>query len=154
MRRSIVPFVLLLTLLLTACASSDAQKAGGAAKPQIHLRELTGPRQSLQPRGPIEIQYEIVVANRASHGITLRRVELVSVGTGPYQLRPDFYTFNRVIEANGSAAVTFWAKAYLYATSSDLTSSEPVTIRAVATFDSPNGAFQQVLMKSLSQYPE
>jgi len=150
MRRSLIPVV----LLLAACATSDGQKADGIARPQMDLREVTGPRDTLQPRGPIDIQYEIVVANRAPQAITLRRVELVSVGTGPYLLRPDFYTFNRVIEGNGHAAVTFWAKAYLNVTSTDLSASEPVTIRAVATFDSPSGAFQQVLMKNLSQYPE
>jgi hypothetical protein len=143
--------VLLSLLLVAACASS----ATDPTRPLIDIEELTGLRDMGYVRGAFDVQYQLTVANRAPDPITLRRVELATTGGGgAYSLRRDFKVFKEVIAPGTKISVTFWMHAFANYYPGDLGSSSPISIRGVATFNSPKGSFQQVFVKVLSQFPE
>jgi len=142
---------LLFFLLVTAsCATNSATDA---TRPQIDIEELTGPQDIGYVRGPFDVQYQLTVANRGADPITLRRVQLATTGGGgAYTLRNnDFKVFKELIAPGTQISVTFWIHAFANYYPGDLASSSPVSIRGVATFDSPKGSLQQVFVKVLPQ---
>ena len=131
-----------------ACASSDAK----IAPPEIDFVQLSGPADQNYTPGNIEVQYGIRIANRAAVPITLRNIQIRSVGAGgPYELRPATYYFERVVQPEKYEDVTFWAKAVASGDPNDIDATAPITIRATAIFDSPSGRFRQVFTKMLEQ---
>jgi hypothetical protein len=134
---------------LAACSSSGNDRAN-VIQPEIGVEQVVGPAQLNYPTGQIDIEYRFRIANRSSEPITLRRIELRSVsGGGAYQLRPDFYPFNKTIAPNAFEDVTLWAKAYAYGRT--LRENEPVSMRGTAFFDSPAGSFHQVFLREIPQ---
>jgi hypothetical protein len=143
---------ILILVTLAACASSQATDP---TRPQVDLEEITGPRDMGYTQGSFDVQYELYIANRRAEPITLRRVELTTTGgDGAYSLRRGFYVFKEVIAPGTQSSVKFWAHAVSNYYPGDPGSTSPVSIRGVATFDSPHGAFQQLFVKVLSQFPE
>lgn len=140
--------VLLASALLTACATRSKVQV---TRPEVELVQLVGPGDVAMGSGPMQIQFGLRVANRASEPITLRRVELSSVGTGAYVLRREFHPFNQLIRPEQYEDVTFWARGYVFGRRFD-PSREPVTVRAILYFDSPDGSFQQIVQKNLDQF--
>lgn len=148
MKRAIV----ILAVLLSACATNSANDP---TRPQIDLEELTGPADIGYVRGRFDVQYQLTVANPGGDPITLRRVELQSTGGGgAYAVRRDFKVFSELIAPGTQASVTFWMHAISNYYPGDMGSNSPVSIRGVATFDSPKGSLHQVFVKLLSQFPE
>jgi hypothetical protein len=145
----------LMLLLAAACASSKAQH-GKPAKPDvaIDVAQIVGPAQLNYPYGPMEVQYEFLIQNPSAEPITLIRIEVgtLNMAGGPYTLRRDFYRFNKTIPANGADTVKLWARAFGYGRT--MRANEPITLRAIAYFQSPNGTFQKIFIRELSQYPD
>lgn len=144
--------LLLLVLAAVACSSGKSQRAE-IIRPEIDIRQLVGPSDLAYPRGIMEIQYEVRVANRSSEPITLRRIDVQSVGTGAYTLRREFFPFNEVIQPDQYKTVTFWVKAWARGRVAGAGSNEPVTVRGIASFESPVGEFNQIFQRDLSQFP-
>jgi len=143
--------IALALLTLAACASAPPDPT----RPQIDIAEVMGLGDQSYVRGPFDVQYELSIANPAAEPITLRRVELATTGGGgAYSLRRDPYVFKQVIAPGTRAAVRFWAHAYANYFPGDPGTTAPVSIRGIATFDSPKGGLQQVFFKVLSQFPE
>ena len=142
-------------LLAAACASSKAQD-GKPAKPDvaIEVAQIVGPAQLNYPYGPMEVQYEFLIQNPSAQPITLIRIDVGTLNTagGPYTLRRDFYNVHKTIPANSTDSVTFWAKAFGYGRG--MRENEPITLRAIAYFQSPSGTFQKIFIRELSQYPD
>ncbi|MGZ4809474.1 MAG: hypothetical protein ACXV7D_09120 [Thermoanaerobaculia bacterium] len=144
--------ILALLLSAAACATNPANDP---TRPQIDLEELTGPQDIGYVRGAFDVQYQLTVANPGSDPITLRRVELQTTGGGgAYAVRRDFKIFQELIAPGTQASVTFWMHAISNYYPGDIGSNSPVSIRGVATFDSPKGSLHQVFVKLLSQFPE
>ena len=147
--------LLLLSILFAACATSKSSTSQPQAKipePAIGLEQVVGPRELGYPYGQIEIKYNFAVQNNAKFPITLTRVDLQPTGVagGPYTLRRDFYNFHQEIPPGSVGVVTFWAKAQGWGRG--LRENEPVTVRGVAYFDTPEGKTQTVFINTLSQY--
>ena len=145
--------VIALALLAAACSSGGGQNAQ-IIPPELELVELVGPSDIGFPETRTEIQYEMRVANRSSEPITLRRIEISSVGSGAYALRRDRFPFHERIEPDGFSSVTFWAKAWTRSSLSGFVSTEPVTVRAIVYFETPVGPFQRIITRELSQFPQ
>jgi hypothetical protein len=142
--------VIALALLAAACSTGGGQNAK-IVPPEIELVELVGPSE-FGYSGRADIQYQMRVGNRSGEPITLRRVEISSVGTGAYVLRRDRFSFNERIEPDGFGTVTFWAKAMTRGTTSGFASTEPVTLRAIVYFETPVGPFQRIIIRELGQF--
>lgn len=149
--------VVLACILTFGCASSNTPAAGDAkalkiAPPDILFIQLVGPADLNFPSGSIQVQYGIRVGNNAAEEITLRSIELSSVGTtGPYVLRRDTFFFGKKIEANAEGDVTWWATAIARGNPFALDAQAPVSVRATLLFDSARGAFRKVVFRDFSQ---
>lgn len=141
----------LLAILVVSCATS---KSSGPAipDPAIGIEQVVGPRELGFPYGPIEVKFNFAVQNNAAIPMTLTSIDLQSEGIsgGAYSLRRQSYNFNQDIPPNSIGVVTLWAKAMSWGQS--LRESEPVTVRGVAHFKTPNGSTQKVFIRELSQF--
>ena len=139
-----------------SCGSSKLNSGPKIPEPGIGIEQVVGPADLGYPYGPIEIKYNFAVQNNAQVPITLTRVDIRSdvgaAGSGAYQLRRDFYNFHQEIPPNSVGVVTFWAKAYAFGRNNRDT--EPVTVRGVASFNTPTGPTQKVFIRELSQFAE
>jgi hypothetical protein len=141
----------LILVALTAASCSSSANTAKIVQPELELDQVVGPEQLNFPSGPIDLRYDLHIDNRSTEPITLRRVELMTVTGGAYSLIRDFHTFNDTIAPGARGVVTVWAKGY----GSGRTSreNEPVTVRAIAHFDSPVGAFRNIFIQRFDQYP-
>jgi len=148
--------VVLAALLLAAACSSTSQTASGPrakiADPELSIEQLHGPADEAYPAGPIEVQYELTVGNKADVPMTLTRVQIRTVNPagGAYSLQPRAYYFNTTIPPHSDGSVQFWAKGVFYGRSSR--ESEPVTIQGTAYFSTPTGHYDKVFVGEIAQY--
>ena len=134
-----------------ACASNDAK----ITPPEIQFVQLSGPADQNYTPGDIEVQYGLRIANRSAETITLRNVQLRSVGAGgAYRLLPRTYYFEREIKPEQYEDVTFWAKAVASGDAFAPDATAPITVRVTAYFETPRGGFRKVLTTMLEQRGE
>lgn len=147
MKRAIL---LAVSVAMLACSSGPKVRT---IRPEIQFVQLQGPADMSYPSGEFEVQYGLHVANRSSEPITLKQVRVEPVGRGgPYVVRAETYYVTKTIGPDQFEDVSFWARADGSGDSHAMDATAPVTIRAIAYFDSPSGDFRQVLMKTLQQY--
>lgn len=144
-----------LTVLAVAAALLAACSSGPRAniiQPEMEMYQLVGPADLNYPRGRIEVQYAFRIENRSSEPITLRQVQISPVGAGgPYVVERWTYHLNRTIGPAATEDVAFWVRAFAEGDAYALDANAPVSLRAVAHFDSPAGRFQKILSKTFSQ---
>jgi hypothetical protein len=126
-----VAVVLLIALSGYASSSSDSPKI------DVRLTQISTPADTFFFRGPISLQYQLSIANPTGEPVTLRRLELSTLGPGAYFLRTGATPITRTIRANGTTTITL--SAWGRASGGDLRMEEPVTIRGLAYFDRPHG---------------
>jgi hypothetical protein len=139
---------------LLACASSGNDSSGDAKilQPDLQFVQLQGPEEMNWPAGNIEVQYGMRIANKSGEPITLRNVEIETLGQGgPYRVRRDRYFMNVEIPPASSRDATFWARAYAEGDAMASDARSPVTVRGVAFFESPAGNFRKVFVQRLGQ---
>jgi hypothetical protein len=109
--------------------------AWGASEPKIdvHLEQLTSTDDMFYFRGPINIQYRLTVSNPTDQPVTLRRLELSTLGPGSYSLHTGTSPVTRTIAPHGTTSLTL--SAWGRSSGGYLRSQEPVNIRGVAYFE-------------------
>lgn len=147
-----------MTAALAGCASSQSESGMGHAKVKLTEPELTIVQTSLLPQvarditGGIPVHYKVRVANRSGEPITLTNIQLQSLGYGAYSLTPQSRPFKQKIAPDAFEIVEFWVPAII----EDPTlygANGPVTLRAIAHFDSPVGQFDQVVVQQVHDHP-
>ncbi|HEX9981758.1 MAG TPA: hypothetical protein VGF69_00710 [Thermoanaerobaculia bacterium] len=147
--------VLVLSLALAGCASSQSDSGLGAAqvsltKPELQVWQMSQvPVAARHTTGALPVQYRLRVSNRAAEQITLRRVTIRSIGQGAYDVGPSSHPFSVKIEPDQSQEVMFWAPANI-ANSTLVGANGPVTVRIEAAFDSPVGQFQEISIQQVN----
>ncbi len=132
-----------------ACASNSSK----IVPPELQFVQLSGPAEQNYTPGNFEVQYGLRIANRSSEPITLRNIQIQSIGLGgPYRLQPATYYFKREVPPEKYEDVTFWAKAVATGDAFSPDANAPITIRATAFFESPAGNFRRVFTKMLDQH--
>ena len=150
MKRAVPVAVL---LLLVACASGNNNKNAKILEPDVSFIQLIGPSEMNYPTGPIEIKFGIQIVNKSSETITLRALDISSMGAGgAYEIRRERFTYNTPIPGNKVASIERWVKAYAYGPQTAIQNA-PVTVRAIALFDTPGGSIQKVVVQNIGQYP-
>ena len=136
-----------LFLLLLACGSGNQQAR--LLEPEIGLYQEPISRFLLQYPGQISVPFQMEVRNPSGESLQLKRLELLTVGTGAYQVRRLPMSFNVTIGPGQTKVIPFtsWA----YAQGGRTGASEPVTIRGIAYFEGPEGMFRKVFTQHLSQ---
>jgi hypothetical protein len=150
--------VLTFAAVMAGCASAKTDSGLGHAKanliePEIAFTQLNLlPQVARQITGNVPVHYRVRVANKSAEPITLMRLDVRSLGQGAYTLEPQSHPFKTKIEPDHFEVVEFWMPAYI----DDPTvygANGPVTLRAVAHFDSPVGQFDQVVVQQVHDHP-
>ena len=146
--------------VLLACGSSGsaptAEKAG-TIPPELELTQLIGPEELnwevSEEIGDFELKYALRVTNNASEPITLRQIQIRTVGgkEGPYYIPQSSYFFRQAIEPNTTRSVDFFAKAFSEGNRYRIDAESPVSIRIIAYFESPKGNFRQPFIANIGQ---
>lgn len=140
--RRIAPVVCLISI---ACASGSLP----VEEPVLRVAQIHSPRFLQERGGLMSVDYLIEVTNPGEEAITAERVEIQSVGGGPYSVRPTPIELKKVIEPGRSEVLEVSAWAY---SSGGLTaSSEPVTLRVTVRFVGPGGPFQITKVERIQQ---
>ena len=136
-------------LVFFACASHRGAQAP-VALPEVTIVQTAGVAEAARNgTGPIVVRYGIRVANKANVPVTLERVELQSVGDGAYVLPSTEKPFNVTISPDGHEDIAISAGAFV--TQNTIAGANgPVTLRMILHYDSPAGAFRQVLVRQVN----
>jgi hypothetical protein len=137
-------------LLLAACSMNNT--AGTKVPdPEVRLDQTsTMPGAAEYVTGGIPVSFRLSVTNRASIPITLKRVQVTSVGeAGGYEVRETTIPFNLTLPPGASDAAEFTVGAI--STGMNVTgTNEPVTIRVISVYDTAEGALQTVAIRQVS----
>lgn len=140
-----------------ACGSSGGANVPTAAKlgtvePETSLVQLIGPEQLNWESGEIEMKYALLISNRAAEPITLRQIQIQTVGVeGPYYIPQSSYFFREPVTAGTERGVEFFAKAYSAGNRYKIDAQSPVSVRVIAYFEAPKGNFRQTFITNLGQ---
>jgi hypothetical protein len=136
------PAVLALAVL-AACASTSA-----TPEVSVALAQVSGSRDMFFFAGPVNVEYEVTVTNPTNEPVTLRRLDLKTVGAGAYTLRTPSQPLQVTVRPGMVSVVRVSANAI--SRGGNANSAEPVTVRGTAYFDAPSGAFTRVFNESFS----
>ena len=156
--KSLRPFAPLrvtkLALLLVGCASAAPhQQTAPLKEPEIHISQLSDVSDVARHiTGGISVQYRVEVANLANQPITIKRIDLVSLGPGAYTLRPTSYPLNAALKPGEETAFQFWAPAVID-DPTILGANGPVTLRLTVQYDTPYGGTQSIVVQQVHALP-
>jgi hypothetical protein len=130
-----------LAVVLVACASSNNTAKVDIPQPDITVDQLSStPAVAEHVTGGVPIYLGFSVTNRASVPITLKRLNIQSIGTGGYNVPPTSRPINKVIQPEGTDQEQFWVASF--ADQSVAGVNGAVALRVIAQFDSSKGAFE------------
>lgn len=145
----------LAVLVAAACASQSTNAKAPVTEPEIGIEQISNVPLAAKDMGtmPLTVQFRVAVRNVAQQPITLRRVEMHSVGAGAYAFGNTSRPFDVTIAPGETKAVDFFTAGSI-GDPTIIGANGPVTVRAVLSFDSPAGSFvsnvtQQVHSASL-----
>lgn len=131
-------------LFIAGCASSRSS----GNDPEIRLVQTSEVAEvARNVPGSIPVAFRLTIRNTQQAPLTLKRLELQSIGEGAYSLNPLTRSYDQVIQPGAEQSFDVWGSAYVSPTI--LGANGPVTIRAIAQFDAASGSFQTVVMRQL-----
>src|SRR5437763_1019225 len=138
-----------LLLFLAACSVQQLGRKSPVAEPEIVIEQLSSVAPAARDmNGRLALHYRVQVRNVATAPVTLKRVDLASVGYGSYDVGPLSQPFDVTIKPGGHSSVEFWVPGYI-SNPSITGANGPVTLRAVMLFDSPAGQLQTVVTQQV-----
>ncbi len=149
------PVLAVALVFLAGCASMQSDSGLGSAKvavpePGLQIRQISSvPAAARHVEGGIPVEYSLTIQNRATHPITLKQVNVVSMGYGAYNLAQTSRPFTTVVQPGQTEVVEFWVPAYIE-NASLVGANGPVTLRVTARFDSPVGQFQNIVVQQVN----
>jgi hypothetical protein len=137
------------TLLLFSCATSSPKTA--TVEPEFQIQQISNiPEAARYVTGRISVQYAVAVKNTTPAPLQLKRIDVQSVGYGAYTLAPTSLPFDVPIAPGETKVVQFWGGAFI--DSSTISGANgPVTLRAVAQFDSANGPVRTTVVQQVHE---
>ena len=144
MRKSLAVIAL---VLIGGCAS-QRNNGPAVAQPQVSIDQLSSaPAVAEHETGGMPVQYRLSVTNTAQFPITLKRIDVQSVGSGAYDVNPTSLPYDVVIQMGATESVDFWVPAT--ATVSVAGANGAVALRVVTLYDSASGKFQNVSVRQV-----
>ncbi len=124
----------------------------GTVEPETSLVQLIGPEQLNWESGLIEMKYALKINNLAAESITLRQIQIQTIGKeGPYVVPQSSYFFRESVQAGTERSVEFFAKALSGGDRYRIDAQSPVSIRIIAFFEAPKGNFRQSFITNVGQ---
>ena len=131
--------------LLAGCATAAQQ-----GQPEIHITQLSNVSEAARHiTGGLSVQYKVDVINRAATPITIKRIDVISLGSGAYSVRPTSYPVDKAIAAGESAVLQFWVPAKI----DDPTivgANGPVSLRVTLQYETPAGMTQAIVVQQVN----
>jgi len=96
----------------------------------------------------VNLRFQLTLTNPTDQPVTLRRLDLRTVGSASIVLRATGTPFNVEVKPHGTTSVTtsVWANSR----GGMLAQDEPISLQATAYFDSPKGPFVRLIAANLS----
>ena len=139
---------LLLFLIGCSSAAPDSKKAP-VDEPEILISQISDIAEAARHiTGPIQVQYRVDIGNRSKDPITIKRIDVVSIGAGAYNLRPTSVPFDARLNPGESQALQFWGSASI----DDPTiigANGPVTLRVTVQYTTPAGGRQSIVVQQV-----
>jgi hypothetical protein len=139
----------LLGLILLAACSSATPDDANAPNVTLHIAQYESAPNAYLYGGLVNVRYELWIANRTTIPITLTRIEIRTVSSGAYAIRPTSTPIN--IEVTPGQEKTIPLSLWANARGGNLSAREPVTLRATAYMTGPNGPFVRLFTEYLSE---
>ena len=136
--------------LLAACVADQLS----VPDPDFALMQLTRmPDAASHITGNFQVQYRLQITNRAQFPITLKELEIASVGLGSYDVSSQTRPFNVQIAPSRDAVVDFFATASVQ-NPTILGANGPVTLHGIVTLYCQSGQFQKSFMLQANEMPK
>lgn len=144
--RSCRAVLFLLLLLVISCASTTELSP---VEVELQIEQLPDDGFSVEKQGAVSVAYQMSVRNRSLDSITLRKVEMQVLGSGPYTLRKVPAEMSETIEPGQEAVITFT----MWSDPSEQRSMARKTIwvSGAASFDSARGSFRKEFTQSFRE---
>jgi hypothetical protein len=138
----------LILLLLAGCASG-ANDDTNAPNVILHVAQFESSPDVYLYGGSVNVRFALSAANRTKDPVTLNRIEIRTVGSGAYMIRPTSTMVNIKLAPGQEATVpiSLWG----FARGGYASSREPVTLRATAYMTGPTGAFVRLFTEYIPQ---
>lgn len=135
-------------LLLSTCATNNSKV--NLIAPEFRIMQITNVGEAARHMtGGVSVGFHAEILNRSSETLTLRRIQLESMGEGAYDLPSTTRPFDVPVPPDQVAAVEMWVPANIQNTTI-LGANGPVTIRAKVEFDSVEGMFQKIYVQQVN----
>jgi hypothetical protein len=143
-----VKHAVLILLLFAGCATG-AQDDPNAPNVAFHLEQYESAPNAYLYGGLANVRYSLSVANRTKDPVTVSRIEIRTIGSGAYTIRPTSTPVNIDLAPGQEKTIplSLWAQAR----GGTLSAQEPVTIRAAAYMTGPTGPFVRLFTEYFTQ---
>jgi hypothetical protein len=132
--------VALAVSLLGACGSSAPPRPASIPRPELYAELSDRPFFGTSDRAAVNVL--VTVRNRAAVPITIRRAEVDSPGMTQYTLRRAIRDFHETVGPGEEKTVTVFTTAY----TTTQRPTEPLTIRALVTFEAGGERWREILL--------
>lgn len=132
--------LLVVVVVLTACASGGTSRPKNIAQPDLDARLMTEVFFGSQSSAPASV--EVYVTNRANVPISVRKVEIDSPGMAQWTLRRTVRYFNEVVNPGEMKPISLMVTAVTTTTRPN----EPLQIRAIVEFEAEGTRWREILM--------
>jgi len=135
-------------LLLTACASAT-QDDSNVPNVVLHIAQYESAPNAYLYGGLVNVRYALSIENRTSDPVTLMRIEIRTVSSGAYTIRPTSTPINIDVAPGQEKTIplSLWGNAR----GGTLAAQEPVTIRAAAYMKGPSGPFVRLFTEYFTE---
>ena len=145
--------------LAVSCSSASKPSSGTATesninvtKPEIEITQISSmPAAARHVTGGLPVQYALRIGNHAAETLTLKSINIVSVGSGAYNVSASS-SFKQNILPDQEETVKFWVPAQI-TDATIMGANGPVTLRATVYFETSRGSFQQVVLQQVNAMP-
>ena len=136
----------LLAIVISGCASGGDKPKG--PEPQFDMYQVGDHTFSLRYSGVQAVGFELTVTNPTTEPLTLRHIKFSTIGSGAYYVDQTPQFFNLDVPPRRTAVKAFSLR--VYAQGGDIGSREPVSLRAIVQFETPEGKFQKIYFPRLN----
>ena len=139
--------MIVVLLLFAACSSNPSKDAPPIG---VDLALVNTPSNILYFAGPVNLQFEATLTNPTDMPVTLRRLDLRTLGGSSVSMRASGAPFHVEVKPHASTTVTM--SAWANSRGGYLAADEPVQLQATAYFDSPKGPFVRLVNAILAPH--
>ena len=136
-------------LLLSAFCLFSCASAAPLAEPEIHISQISSLAEAAaHVSGNISVHYQVDIANHTNVTMTIKRIDVLSLGEGAYTLRPSSNPFDATLKPGETTALQFWAPAFI-ADPTIIGANGPVSLRVTTQYDTPSGRAQSIVIQQV-----